>query len=443
MNDKIYAGVSEIDITPPVGVEMAGYDGRKGAARGIHDRLKAISVVFTDGDQKACLCSLDAIGLPKSQVESAKRRLLQELNIHPSAILICATHTHSGPEFESGNPINKKWIFEFEDKIVESIRKAASSMVEVRIGCASGQVAGVGGNRREPKNGFVDRSVTVMKIESAETGKVISVILNYACHATTMDLHNLELSADYPGFARNYINENLPDKPVVMFLNGACGDINPGGYSAEDSALGKFIPKRTFERAAEIGRILGDETIRLLDDIKPQLANHICSKTAEVRLPLKRMKTPSEAKRDVESARVAHQGKLNDPGVSEEEKTKAALELLYANIRYSNAVKYSGKDVIICPVGGLAIGDIMFLGFPGELFAEIGYALKNESPFGRTFILGYVNASIGYFPTVDALKTCGGYEVLVSVFGLSSINLLQTSALSLMNEIFSEMRKRK
>ncbi len=51
---------------------------------------------------------------------------------------------------------------------------------------------------------------------------------------------------------------SLPDQPVVLFLNRACGDINPGGYSAEDSALGRPIPNRTFERAARIGAIIGE-----------------------------------------------------------------------------------------------------------------------------------------------------------------------------------------
>ncbi|MHC4872340.1 MAG: hypothetical protein ACYTFY_10885 [Planctomycetota bacterium] len=39
------AGASEITITPPAGVDLAGYNGRKGQAEGIHHELKAVAVV--------------------------------------------------------------------------------------------------------------------------------------------------------------------------------------------------------------------------------------------------------------------------------------------------------------------------------------------------------------------------------------------------------------
>jgi len=47
---------------------------------------------------------------------------------------------------------------------------------------------------------------------------------------------------------------------------------------------------------------------------------------------------------------------------------------------------------------------------PGELFAEIGTAIKRASPFVVTCIAGYSNGSIGYIPTRRAYAE-GGYEV--------------------------------
>src|SRR5277367_4099577 len=56
-------------------------------------------------------------------------------------------------------------------------------------------------------------------------------------------------------------------------------------------------------------------------------------------------------------------------------------------------------------IGGLAV-----VGIPGELFVELGLALKANPHFARTFVAGYCNDLIGYIPTRAAYAE-GGYEV--------------------------------
>ena len=56
----------------------------------------------------------------------------------------------------------------------------------------------------------------------------------------------------------------------------------------------------------------------------------------------------------------------------------------------------------------LAVGDCAFLSFPGELYTEIGQAIKAASPFKHTYILGLANGHIGYVPTRKAIHE-GGY----------------------------------
>ena len=48
MNNIFLVGMSEIVITPPVGVDLAGYAGRSGPATSIHDDLKAVAIVLDD-----------------------------------------------------------------------------------------------------------------------------------------------------------------------------------------------------------------------------------------------------------------------------------------------------------------------------------------------------------------------------------------------------------
>ena len=50
------------------------------------------------------------------------------------------------------------------------------------------------------------------------------------------------------------------------------------------------------------------------------------------------------------------------------------------------------------------------VGIPGELFVELGLALKHNPHFAHTFVVGYCNDLIGYIPTHAAYGE-GGYEV--------------------------------
>jgi hypothetical protein len=58
---------------------------------------------------------------------------------------------------------------------------------------------------------------------------------------------------------------------------------------------------------------------------------------------------------------------------------------------------------------GIAVGDDAWLAVPGEVFVEMGLALKQRSPFRRTSIASLVNGYVGYMPTDDAFRK-GGYE---------------------------------
>src|SRR5437773_2709509 len=56
------------------------------------------------------------------------------------------------------------------------------------------------------------------------------------------------------------------------------------------------------------------------------------------------------------------------------------------------------------------LGDIAFVGWGGEVFNEIGKAVKEKSPFRQTFVLTHCNGAAGYLPTSSSYSE-GGYEV--------------------------------
>src|ERR1035438_9353041 len=92
-------GVAEIDITPPVGSRMAGYFNER-LATGTHDPLHAKAIVLRQGAEQVALVSCDLLGFTLSVTTNARAQASARTGIPVSNIVICATHSHTGPLFD-------------------------------------------------------------------------------------------------------------------------------------------------------------------------------------------------------------------------------------------------------------------------------------------------------------------------------------------------------
>jgi neutral ceramidase len=61
------------------------------------------------------------------------------------------------------------------------------------------------------------------------------------------------------------------------------------------------------------------------------------------------------------------------------------------------------------PVNAVRIGDGVIVSGPGEVFTEIGLAVRERSPGQPTLYSGYTNGAVSYFATSEAFSE-GGYE---------------------------------
>jgi len=57
----------------------------------------------------------------------------------------------------------------------------------------------------------------------------------------------------------------------------------------------------------------------------------------------------------------------------------------------------------------MRIGDLGIVGLNGEVFVEIGLAIKEQSPYQRNLVVGMADGSSGYIATDQALSE-GSYE---------------------------------
>jgi hypothetical protein len=108
----IYAASVEIDITPPIGVKLAGYGARTEASRGIHDPLKAQVLQIKIGDSSTLIITMDLLGIQTHFSDKLRGIIHQETEIPEDHILLTCSHTHSGPQ---GFNLNDKVLEEERD----------------------------------------------------------------------------------------------------------------------------------------------------------------------------------------------------------------------------------------------------------------------------------------------------------------------------------------
>jgi neutral ceramidase len=164
-------GAAEIDITPPVGYRMAGYFNER-ISTGVHDPLHAKAIVIEQGRRQLALVSCDLVGVQLRDTASARAQASQRTGIPVTNIVICATHSHTGPLYEGAlrayfhetalrklgeDPHEKVDYSAFlTERLVEVIVQAEANLRPAELQVGIGKEEGLSFNRRYwMKNGKV------------------------------------------------------------------------------------------------------------------------------------------------------------------------------------------------------------------------------------------------------------------------------------------------
>lgn len=146
-------------------------------------------------------------------------------------------------------------------------------------------------------------------------------------------------------------------------------------------------------------------------------------KSATVRLPL----APID-KEDLARAKEIVQ-RIQDPKTTFLEKVKAFQVL--------DVAAREGKPWEV-EVQVIALGDqIAWVSLPGEIFVELGLAIKTGSPFRHTLVAELANGSIGYIPDQRAYAQ-GNYEVVSARCAKGSGEMLVEAASRLLGQLKTE-----
>jgi neutral ceramidase len=434
---SVKVGVGEEIITPPVGVPMAGY-ARKGVSTGVHDDLYARSLVIEAADKTSVvMMTLGIINFGFEHQEKIRAKISAETGIPPDNILISCTHTHSGPDVGGAGPSYIELV----------IKRAAKSAVDAwrgripgRVGTGSAAVLELGRNDRRLGYGGLhpDPEVGLIKVEDAR-GKLLGVAFNYGCHPSTLSLHNLELTEDWPHYAIRDIKRAFGRNVWAAFFQSAQGDVKVG-YTAELSAVGAEMPIRSFWYAEVKGRQMAAAVAGALPGIATSANPDIRAASGFVDLPL-RTTYPMTAK-DAEAWSATARTNLAAAEAKGAELGRRVLDNYKVDVFLSGLAvdcsRWVEKNPNPSPVRAkqyaARLGDGVFVTFPCEVFSEIGLQVKQRSPLDKTFVFGVAGGMGGYIPTAEEYKE-GGYTALMTRFSPKCEDILINSSLELIKRV--------
>src|ERR1700682_5489399 len=450
---QLLAGAARIKLDPPLGLAMAGYGNRVGRAAGVHDDLAAQAIVLSDGASKVAVAGVDVLALGQRIADDIRARVAAKSDIDASAIMVCATHTHSGPAFNifatprgdakrvDGRSL--EWERALPDKIARAIIRANENLEPATLRAASEPLP-LGTNRRllRPSgqiqlaanyNGVADGEAEVLGVFDRRSHP-IAFVLNYPCHGVVLCEGNLLYSRDWPGFAMDEIERAASTesgKPAIsVFLQGATGNIDPRS-------------RGNFAVAEDNGHAMGRAGFDAIRSAEPISDGRISSRSLALKLKLKSLDDALKSARDcaaqTEASLNNHRGgdgyqlkRLRDHH-AQSLSALAALESLEEQNRRDRRVDVTRHELstalTIATIGKLAI-----VGIPGEPFVELGLLLKRSPHFAHTFVVGYCNDLIGYIPTRAAYDE-GGYEVDTARIAAGSGEKIVAAALSTLEEM--------
>jgi hypothetical protein len=410
---ELKAGIAVMDITPPLELKspLGGYGARMGRpAVGVHDRIFAKAIVFSEGNRKFAFVTADLLGFSPP----FKQAVLDKLSAKDwsaEQVMLLASHSHTSIEMNAINPLNVYQVPQLGThnpqlyertvtRFAKLIGEAEKHLVPVSLGTSSIQITGWNRNRRIP-NGPVDPELTVTRIDTA-AGKPFAVLVNWTAHPTIMNEDDMLFSGDWPGHLQRTLEALIGDGVTALYYNGAEGDQaviyrpNSGGSR--------------WERAERYGRELGIVAWK-------QWKETVAKRDVAFGYHLQEISLPERAWHPNFKATGGAEYGLTD------DMLKEMLPRMYPT--RSASISFQAADLVV-------------IGIPGELGVQLGLEVKEKarkiSGAAHPVIGGLADEWISYIITPEQYKL-GQYEASVSFYGPKLAETIVNSSLEGVQEL--------
>jgi hypothetical protein len=447
---KFSAGFAAADITPPVGWRRAGGYSEV-ISTGVHDPLSAKALVLSQGETAMALVSNDLCSVPRELTDRARQQASQRTGIPAANIVICATHTHGGPEYygplrdvlharaqrEHGGrdphePLDYQALL--VDRWVEVIAAAHAARGEVELSAVVPHQSGLAFNRRflmkDGSTGWnpgalnpnilrplgpIDPDLPFVLFHKADSGQPLGSLTVFAMHSAIYG--GPPFGACYPGHLQTELRRLL-DAPelISLFGEGCAGDVNHIDVASRDPHRGDTLPQH-------VGA-------QLASTIQESLAYARKVKGGQLAVASLPITSPVVRVSDAEYAAARKLLESLDRNDAPFLVTVAAWRTMFAHEYWQ---KYAGQ--LPQEVQAIRLDqDTAIVTLPHEVFVELGLAIKSASPFRTTMVISLANDLDFYIPTRRAFEE-GHYEPTTCPLESGCGERLVAAAVRLLNQL--------
>jgi hypothetical protein len=470
-------GWAAADITPEEPVAVCGQFHVR-VSEGVADPLTATVLALESGEAQAVFVTCDLVGVS----DVLRNGVLERLGglVPPEALVMNATHSHTGPEVRLPDPICSTsasvddldlpimpvddYVAFAADRIARAVEQAWTSRAPGKIAYGLGHAV-VGRNRRwvdldgnatmygntdtpgfSHIEGYEDHNVNVLAtydLDDALTG----VVVNVPC-PSQVDERRFVLSADYWHETRQELRRRLGDGLFVLAQCSAAGDQSP------HPIYGKQAEQRMWKLAGRTEReILAG---RISDAVTSTLAAIADTATGDVPMQhhTERIDLPLNALDEEQVATALAEAEVWEAKYEEErEKLDRNPELRNEPRWYVDLTRAARRAAWFRGVAGrferqktqptqpvefhvVRLGDIVFSTNPFEYYLDFGMRIKCRSKAVQTFLVQL--AGRGTYVPSPRSTAGGGYGSIPASnpFGPVAGRLVAERSIEIINSLF-------
>ena len=448
---KFQVGFSKVNINPPLGIEIRGYYIPR-TAKGFLDDLEIRCLAFGKDENTILLFSVDSCGVDTDLVERFCDAIAKATGVPADNVMISATHTHTGPyltttdRFEVDIERVARYVDFTESRIVDAAKLAIADLKDAKMGYIVGYAPErvayirrykmkdgstltcppIGDPNIDHPIGELDQRVNVLRFD--REGGVSIALVNYGLHADT--INGELLSADWPSYMYSTLKAALGIESI--FFNGAEGDVGsthvfPEGGDMNDTEISFDNEMKSPGMARFVGHALAGTVLQVYDKAYFVDVDSIDIIKRDLMVPAN-MPRPEDMPLARKYAELHLAGKDDEIPYKAMQLTTVVAEALRM-VRMEN-----GPTEFRLPMCGVRLGNVAFVGIPGEPFTDIGVQIKTAEGYDMIMPCALTCGNEGYFP-VESAYAEGGYEARTSPFKAGVADAIVNKAKEMLKEL--------
>ena len=425
MNFKV--GFAKTNINPPLGIDIYGYYVPR-FAKGFLDDLEVGALALKAGEKTTLIIAVDNGGIGEAHVKKITEAIEKACGVLKDDILICASHTHTGP-FINPDSMSAKTqrdvIVRYADfmceRIVDAAVMAVNDLTDAKMGYsiakAPDRIAYI--RRYKMKDGTtmtcppindpnidhpigeLDQRINVVRFDRVGARSI--ALVNYGIHSDTIG--GELVSADFEAWMRKTLDSALDIDS--LFVCGAQGDVGsthvyPTKSDMNDTEISFDNEMKSPGMARFVGRAIAGAVLSVWDKVE-------YTDDCEIRVAKKIVPIAANLPSPEDMPRAREYKRLHDEGRDDLiPYTAMELTTVVAEACRMCALE-NGPENFMLPMTAMSIGPIAFVSIPGEPFTDIGVKIKETEGWELILPAALTNGNFGYFPVQSAYDE-GGYE---------------------------------